>query len=437
MDEKEHRIKQLEEENRQLKERLLQLERRLGLNSSNSSKPPSSDGLRKKPSPKSLRTTGKKPSGGQVGHKGETLKAVAHPDEIIRYSMRCCEGCGASLAGATPEKTITRQVIDIALPELFVTEYQARAKRCHCGRVNAAFPRGVSAPVQYGSRVKSLAAYLSVQHFIPEDRLQQLFGDVFNLQLATATLARINDEAAGKLKLADEARLAMLKTAAVKHQDETGFRIAGKTEWLHVISNEAATHYRVSAKRGNLLSGVSGITVHDHWKPYFTMEGDVQHALCNAHHLRELRALEEIEKEPWAAKMSKLLRLLSRLKSPEPPLIWRAQQLYDTIVAEGLRFHEQQPRLSSRKNKRRTGHNLLLRLLARKDETLRFLTDPAVPFTNNQAEQDVRMMKVKQKISGGFRTSKGAETFCVIRGFISTLRKNNQPLFATLTNAFA
>jgi transposase len=283
--------------------------------------------------------------------------------------------------------------------------------------------------------VKSLATYLSVQHFIPEDRLQQLFGDVFNLQLATATLARINAEVAGKLQLADEERLAMLKTAAIKHQDETGFRIAGKTEWLHVISNESATHYRVSAKRGNLLEGVSGITVHDHWKPYFTMQGDVQHGLCNAHHLRELRALVEIEKEPWAGKMCKLLRLLSRLKSPEPQLIWRAQQLYDTIVAQGLRFHEQQPRLSSRKNKRRTGHNLLLRLLARKDETLRFLTDPAVPFTNNRAEQDVRMMKVKQKISGGFRTKKGAEIFCTIRGFISTLRKQNLPLFPAINGA--
>lgn len=437
MDKKEHRIKQLEEENRQLKERLLLLERRLGLDSTNSSKPPSSDGLRKKPSPKSLRTIGKKPSGGQIGHKGETLNQIAHPDEIIRYSMRCCEGCGASLADAVPEKTITRQVIDIAMPDLVVTEYQARVKRCHCGHVNASFPRGVNASVQYGTRIKSLAAYLSVQHFIPEDRLQQLFGDVFNLQLATATLAKINNEAATNLQSADEARLAVLKTAPVKHQDETGFRIAGKTQWLHVISNKDATHYRVSPKRGDLLEDVSGITVHDHWKPYFTMTGDVQHALCNAHHLRELRALEEIEKEPWAAKMGRLLRILSRSNALPPQLMRCAERYYDRIIAEGLSFHERQPRLTSRKNKRRTGHNLLLRLLARKDETLRFLTNPAVPFTNNQAEQDVRMMKVKQKISGGFRTSKGAETFCVIRGFISTLRKNNQPLFATLTNAFA
>jgi transposase len=291
--------------------------------------------------------------------------------------------------------------------------------------------------VQYGARFKALAVYLSAQHFIPEDRLQQVFSDIFRLPVSTATLASINEEVAGQLEKSDQAQLDVLKTAAVKHLDETSLRIGGKTQWLHVTSNSERTHYRVSEKRGNLLTGVSGVVVHDHWKPYFTMEEDIAHALCNAHHLRELKALEEIEKEPWACKMGKLLRVLSRLKtSPPKEHLAYALRLYDNIVVEGLKFHESQPALGG-KRKKRIGHNLLLRLKHYKTETLRFLTDPDVPFTNNQAEQDIRMMKVKQKISGSFRTSKGAQNFCIIRGFLSTQRKQGNNLFLAVNTAIA
>jgi transposase len=181
------------------------------------------------------------------------------------------------------------------------------------------------------------------------------------------------------------------------------------------------------------LTGLAGVLVHDHWKPYFTLD-DVDHALCNAHHLRELKALEEIEKEPWAFKMSKLLRLFSRLKHPH---LARCLRRYDDIIVQGIAFHEAQPRLSERKNKRRVGHNLLLRLQNVKDAVLRFLTTLGVPFTNNQAEQDIRMIKVKQKISGCFRTLQGAEIFLNIRGFLSTARKNNHNLFQAINTAIA
>jgi len=210
------------------------------------------------------------------------------------------------------------------------------------------------------------------------------------------------------------------------------------------------TFYRVASKRGSLLSGVCGSVVHDHWHPYYTMKG-VLHALCNAHHLRELKALVEIEKEEWARKMQKLLRRachavnLARERgvSLKPPLVELFDRSYDRILKEGLAFHEAQPALvrapqeGQRKRRgrqrRRTGHNLLLRLSTRKEDVLRFLTDPGVPFTNNQAEQDGRMMKVKQKISGGFRSDEGANTFVVNRTVISTAKKQGWNVLQTLT----
>ena len=231
-----------------------------------------------------------------------------------------------------------------------------------------------------------------------------------------------------------------MKAAPVKHLDETGFRVGGRTQWLHIAATALLTFYRVSAKRGSLLAGVTGIVVHDHWKPYFTMPG-VLHALCNAHHLRELQALIEIEKEAWARQMQSLLRRACHAANLErerdsplrPSLIERFRRCYDAITAEGIAFHEAQPPLAPAPSKggakrrgrkpRRIGHNLILRLHTRKEDTLRFLTDLAVPFTNNQAEQDGRMAKLKQKISGGFRSEQGAHDFAVVRSFISTAKK--------------
>ena len=223
--------------------------------------------------------------------------------------------------------------------------------------------------------------------------------------------------------------LEQAKAAPVKQLDETGFRTGGKTQWLHVISTPTLTHYRISPKRKDLapITGIQGVVVHDHWKSYFQLEG-VQQRLCNAHHLRELKALMEIEKEPWAHRMDRLLRTAHRLRDPP---IDRIRHLYDHILVSGLAFHEQLPAFSTGR-KRRIGHNLLLRLCSQKEAVLRFLSTPNVPFTNNQAEQDIRMMKVKQKISGGFRTSRGAEIFATIRGFISTARKQQADILSTI-----
>lgn len=236
-------------------------------------------------------------------------------------------------------------------------------------------------------------------------------------------------------------RIALSK---VKHLDETGFRIRGKTQWLHVQSTAKMTYYRVSAKRGDIPKTVKGILVHDHFKPYYTI-GEAKHALCNAHHLRELQALIEIEKEPWAKPMQELLKTAARVAdryrrkdSPLPASLRLClEKSYEGIVAEGLRFHESQPALVRKEGTRgrcakRIGHNLLIRLQDKKEDVLRFLTDEEVPFTNNQAEQDIRMMKVKQKISGGFRSNEGAENFATIRSVLSTARKLGWNLLDTL-----
>ena len=425
-----------------LKARLAELERRLGLNSSNSSKPPSSDGLKKPARVSSLRESSGKPSGGQPGHKGETLRQVAEPDQIVDHHPPACSRCGAALTPDMAGGHATRQVFDLPEPRpLIVTEHRAHSCRCAaCGvTTRAAFPEGVNAPVQYGARIAAFVVYLLHYQLLPEDRLVELMTDLFGVKLAAGTIATISQNCARRLRDFVETLRDLVARAPVKHMDETGFRIGGKTQWLHVASTGLLTFYRVCARRGSLLAHVAGIVVHDHWKPYYTMRG-VLHALCNAHHLRELKALVEIEKEDWARKMQRLLRRachaanLAREQGVclKPRLIESFERSYDAILVQGLALHEaEQPlaRAATRKHckprgraPRRTGHNLILRLATRKQDTLRFLRDPAVPFTNNQAERDGRMMKLRQKISGGFRSLEGATDFAVIRSFLSTAK---------------
>jgi transposase len=436
-----------------LKAHIAELERRLGLNSSNSGKPPSSDGLKKPARVTSLRErSGKKP-GGQKGHKGETLRQVADPADVVDHYPPACSKCGVGLDPETSVGHSARQVFDLPEPApLAVTEHRAHDCQCDaCGTTTRAlFPDGVNAPVQYGARITAFVIYLLHYQLLPENRLAKLMADLFGVKVAAATIARMSRTCAERLRGFAETVRDRVAGAPVKHMDETGFRIGGKTQWLHVASTALLTFYRVCAKRGSLLANVAGIVVHDHWKPYYTMQG-VLHALCNAHHLRELKALVEIEKEEWACKMGRLLRRachaanLARERgiALKPPLIECFERRYDAILAEGLAFHEAQAPLAraaikaGRKRRgrppRRTGHNLLLRLATRKQDTLRFLHDPAVPFTNNQAERDGRMMKLRQKISGGFRSLQGAMDFALIRSFVSTARKQGWNIIDALT----
>ena len=437
----------------QLEARIAELERQLGLNSGNSGKPPSSDGLKKKPvRVSSLRErSGKKP-GGQKGHPGETLRQSETVDATINHFPKACAGCGEALSEAMATDHIARQVFDLPEPQpLIVTEHRAHSCRCAaCGtQTRADFPPDVKAPVQYGARIAGIVVYLLHGQFLPEKRLAALMADLFGVQLSTATIAAMSQNCAARFESFATAIYARIAAAAVKHLDETGLRIGGKTRWLHIAATVLLTFYRIASKRGAMPENLTGIALHDHWKPYYTLEG-IRHALCNAHHLRELKALVEIEKEDWARKMQRLLRLachatnLARERGkPLPPrLIALFERRYDAILTEGLAFHAAQPALvrpertgkakARGRKRRRVGHNLLLRLGIRKQDVLRFLSDLTVPFTNNLAEQAARMMKLRQKISGGFRSAAGAADFAVIRSLLSTAKKQGWNMLDTL-----
>jgi transposase len=444
-------IEVLRAENAALRQEVADLRRQLDKNSSNSSKPPSSDGLKKPPRiAGSLRGKSGKTSGGQAGHAGDTLKQVAKPDVVERHEAQACRHCLAGLTTAMIRGVEKRQVFDLPEPRLEVTEHQAMIYRCaHCrGRTTATFPEGVTAPAQYGERVRAVSVYLNVQQLIPEDRVAQAMADLFG----AATLCPDSVVAWGKRKAEEfeavAARIAALVArACVRHLDETGFRVAGKGQWLHTASTAALTSYRVTAKRGETPKGFrGGVIVHDHFKPYYAMPGGVRHALCNAHHLRELKALIDIDKEQWAGQMRDLL--LDANKSVRaavadqatalPTLVLRTLiKRYNAIVRRGLAFHRNLPPLARGIGARgraphRPGHNLLIRLHRFKPDALRFLYDFTVPFTNNQAERDLRPMKVKMKISGGFPTMAGARTFARLRSVISTARKQGWNILQTL-----
>ena len=443
MDKKDYIIRTLLEQNRALQEqvkvltaKVCELERRLGLNSDNSSKPPSSDGLRKKSRSQSLRKKGEKKSGGQRGHKGSTLKQVTDPDHFEWYKVDRCSKCNLDLSCSPVTGLQRRQVFDIPEPRIEVTEHQAEIKICSCGqRCVANFPPGISAPTQYGKRVKTLCVYLNYQQLIPEDRVSEFFSDVFNLGIASATVVATGERFATSLSSWKQETEDCLAASHVKNLDETGLRVQGKNQWLHVMPNEAATVYRVSPKRGEMFKSLVGTIVHDCFKSYYVLAA-VIHALCNAHILRELKALTEFEKESWASKMAALLRFANKNRDQRE----RISRIYDLIVDNGFRYHEAMEPLKKGKRgrrKRRIGHNLLLRLQNRKEDILRFLSNDQVPFTNNLAEQDLRMMKVKMKISGGFRTIKGAETFAAVRSFTSTCRKQGVNIFQAIAQAHA
>jgi transposase len=430
-----------------------ELRRQLGQDSSNSSRPPSSDGLKKKPRiAGSLRGRSGKKSGGQKGHKGGTLRQVADPDHIVRHEANACCHCCSRL---TPKSAIgieKRQVFDLPERPLVITEHRALIYRCaHCRvETKAAFPEGVVSPTQYGERIRAAAVYLNVQQLIPEDRTAQALSDLFGAPLicpaSIVAWVRKKGEDLQQVYARIGERVAKVK---VRHLDETGFRIAGKLQWLHTTSSLAFTFYRASEKRGAVPENLQGgVIVHDHFAPYHRL-GTVDHAICNAHILRELKSLIEFDKEPWAEAMRNILLqanlAVNKARAagamalvPNERAAFVAR--YWAAIRRGLAFHRKLPKLEKQGNsrgrtKQRPGHNLLDRLKAFKTETLRFLTDFSVPFTNNLAEQDLRMMKVKMKISGGFRTLDGAQIFARLRSVVSTARKQRYNILQILAAA--
>ncbi len=417
---------------------LAELRQKLGKNSRNSSKPPSSDGYSKQPVEKdrkdrSLRRRSGRNPGGQEGHEGAHLQRVEVPDEEIGHDPEGpCEGCGRDLADAEPlEGGERRQVFD--LPEqivMRVVEHVARVRRCvGCGRVHAGrFPESVKAPVSYGERIKALGVYLHVFQHIPYERACQLLGDLAGVEISTGTLVAWVDQAAAGLCAFDEELRKLLISEPVVCFDETGARIAGRLDWIHSASTQTLTRYTAHEKRGvqamddaGVLPDFQGIAVHDGWKPYRSYEQAI-HALCGAHHLRELIAATEAG-QSWASGMSALLldtndavqqAKAAGLKELTDQALCELHRSYRGLISLG---YEQNPGLAENAHKRikRTdAQNLLLRLDCRQAEALRFAHDFRAPFSNNLAEQDIRMVKLQQKISGCWRTKEGAERFLAV-----------------------
>ena len=452
----------LQEQLRQLRQQVEEqaaeiqsLRDQLAKNSQNSGKPPSSDGL-KKPRRSSLRRKGSRPTGGQAGHAGHTLAMVAEANVVEVHEVRACPHCAADLAWVAPCEHERRQVFDIPPVELTVTEHRAEVKICPgCGeRVKGDFPTSVNQPVQYGPRLRSQAVYLNTYQLIPLARTCELIGDIYNHKPAEALVLNANEAVSAEIEPSLQAVQGQLLASDVVHFDESGLRVEGQLNWLHVASTATLTYYIVHSKRGQqamddmgILPKFRGRAVHDHWHSYLTYDGCL-HALCNAHHLRELQFIAEQYKQAWAEKMIQLLLDIKAevdtaapgQMSLAPDRLIHFEQRYDSLIAQGLQLNPppaQPPPKKRGRKKQSPPKNLLDRLQRHKSQVLAFMYDFRVPFDNNLAERDVRMIKVKQKVSGAFRTRSGAETFCALRSYISTSRKHGINVIDAIQQALA
>jgi transposase len=441
---------QLVEQGQQLQE----LRDQIAKNSRNSSKPPGSDGLQKMKT-KSLRQKGERPYGGQPGHPGATLARVTEPDQIECYAVSSCPHCQENLGHIAAVGYDKRQVFDLPPVQLRVTEHQVEIKQCPgCGAaVKGTFPQAVSQPTQYGSRIKAQASYLNSYHFIPLARTVELLNDFYGQAPSEAALIAANQEVADLTQSSLTAIKEQLIAAKVVHCDESGLQVVGQLQWLHVTSTAELTFYHLDAKRGQsginaagILHEFKGTAVHDHWVAYLAF-ANCQHAFCNAHHLRELQFILEQYQQPWAADLAQLLRTVKQEVDAAAPTATTlpADRLtyyndeYDKLMVQGLIANplpELPPPTKRGRPKQSPPKNLLDRLQTHKAGVLAFMADFAIPFDNNQAERDVRMVKVKQKVSGSFRTQTGAEIFCAIRAYISTARKQGVNAIDALYSAF-
>lgn len=429
----------------QILARLTRLEEQVARNSDNSSKPPSSDGLGKKPLQPmtgSLRTkTGKKP-GAQTGHAGNTLRQVDNPDQIVVHRLDTCPDCQSSLATAAPDSACRRQVFEMPDPRVVVTEHQAVTVTCPgCGKgCRAKFPAEVQQPVQYGPNLLGFATYLHGVHLIPFARCAQVVRDVTGAPFSPGSLSRAMTTAYDELEPFEEAVKAVLADVPVKHVDETGSRVSGKLNWFHVRCTKSLSWLFRHEKRGGLatadLQEYDGTLVSDFWSSYVKL--GCKHVFCGAHLLRELTFLLDVNRQMWAGEMIQLFEdvvdACHRARDRGSKTLWNARHFareFDEIVRKGIQANPRPKKGAASK-----ARCLLERLTKHKDNYLRFLKDLSLPFTNNEAERDLRMLKVKGKISGCFRTKEGADIFCRLRSYAATCRKQEMPLLACIRSLF-
>jgi transposase len=433
------RLDALEAENAELK-------RRLDLDSRNSSKPPSSDSPFTKPAPKSLRrASGRKP-GGQPGHRGSTLELVTDPDERLRHEPGSCAGCGADLAGAPQTEVQRRQVFDLPPMTVRVTEHQLVARRCSCGKTTrAAAPEGAAAPVQYGPRITAIIVYLYVGQFLSKKRTAAALAELFGTPLSEGTVAAMSERAAAGLDGFLDAVRDRIAEAEVAGFDETGLRVSASLHWVHCARTGKYTLITCHAKRKQgiddmgVLPRFGGVAVHDAWAPYDTYL-DPAHQLCCAHALRELQGVADAGPPDtqwcWATQVSDALVAMQHLAADARAT--GAASINPESLAEQVGRYRSGAQIGLTQTAARCDpimkkHNALARrLLNRQHDYLRFTQDLRIPPDNNGSERDIRMIKLRQKVSGCLRTLTGAKQFCAIRSYLSTAAKHRQNLFDTL-----
>ena len=446
-------VAELRAQNARLQARVQELEERLAINSRNSGKPPSSGGPGVKPHPKSQRAPNGRKPGGQPGHVGYTLRQVDEPDEVQVHAPATCRACGRCLEAVPALRRERRQVVDLPPVQARVVEHQAETKRCPgCGaETSGGFPEGVTGPTQYGPGVATVAVYLNQEQLLPLERTGEVLAEVFGCPIAEGTLERAVGACHAQLAETEAAIKRGVVGARVAHFDETGVNVGGRNAWLHVASTPRLTFYAAHHKRGREALDAIGVVpqfrgraVHDGLTSYWQY-GQCEHALCNAHHLRELTFVEEQLGQPWAKDLkdvwleSKRAVDAARGHGREELSAETRQEFgsrYEAILEAGFQANPPpEPTGQRGRPKRGKAGSLLERLRAHQGATLAFMDDFAIPFDNNQAERDIRMTKVRQKISGCFRTTTGADRFCRIRGYISTLRKQGMPILPALGRA--
>lgn len=433
-------ISLFEETFSKLEKRIQELENASKKNSTNSHKPPSTDGLRK-PITKSLRKSSQRPTGGQLGHKGHTLHLTTTPDHTITYSPTHCTCCNTSLHHEPVTGYRIRQVYDLPPIQIEVTEHKVAQKECpQCHSIQEShFPPTVLRPVQYGPNIKRLIPYLTHYQCLSLKRTKEFFQDCFGHPISEGTLVHHTNSFSAQLQpFLQEAKDKILQSPVV-HFDETGMRVENKTQWLHTASTPEVTLQHIHQKRGKeamdageILPSFSGIAMHDGWKSYDAYT-DCRHVLCNAHLLRDLQGIIDSTGQKWAQQMQEFLTQALTLKKGYKGSLPKAEQ--QTLFTVYQSILKEQPVFSAelkKKRKHTPAQNLWNRFVKYADRILAFLKHPDIPFDNNQAERDIRMTKVKQKVSGTFRSKKGAESFCQIRSFISTMKKQKQSVLRAI-----
>jgi transposase len=435
-----------------LEAEIAQLKERLGRNPRNSSMPPSAEGLAKPPTAsRAERRAANRRPGKQPGSEGKHLAQVIDPDAVVTHTPPACTSCGADLFDADVVGVERRQVFELPEVSAHVTEHRMERRRCACGcETKAPAPLEAIAPACYGPGIRALAVYLSVYQHVPYDRLAEIFADVVGIPVSVGAIASMVAQAGGALGLFSSVVTDLLRDAPAVHFDETGARVEGSLHWVHVASSALYTLLCCHKRRGGVamddmgvITKMTGVAVHDGWKPYRAY--DVVHALCNAHHLRELDGVIERFGQEWAEQMITLL--LDAKESVEqaieqgevgldPGVLHSIRVRYGKLISKGWAANAQATAARPNKWYQNTATNLIKRLDTYRDDVLRFSADFNVPFSNNQGERDIRMVKLQQKISGSWRTKTGADHFCAIRSYVSTMKKQDYDVLEGLRRVF-